>query len=57
MRPPRAIHPEGFDFGHSTGKPFNKELQTDVVKAALEQLAVRQEPGQIHTKQFPGYNK
>lgn len=57
MRPPRAIHPEGFDFGHSTGKPFDKEVQTQVVKAALEQLEVRQEPGQIHTKQFAGYQK
>lgn len=55
MRPPRAIHPEGFVFGHSTGKPFDKETQTAVVKAALEQLTIRQEPGQIHSKQFPGY--
>lgn len=55
MRPPRAIHPEGFEFGHSTGKPFDKETQTAVVKAALEQLEIKQEPGQIHTKQFPTY--
>ncbi len=55
MRPPRAIHPEGFRFGHSTGKPFDKETQTAVVKAALEQLVIKQEPGQIHSLQFPGY--
>ncbi|GAX89938.1 hypothetical protein [Effusibacillus lacus] len=55
MRPPRAIHPEGFEFGHSTGKPFDKETQTAVVRAALEQLEVKQEPGQIHSKRFPGY--
>lgn len=55
MRPPRAIHPEGFEFGHSTGKPLDKETQTAVVKAALEQLELKQEPGQIHFKQFPSY--
>lgn len=55
MRPPRAIHPEGFEFGHSTGKPFDKETQTAVVRAALEQLMIKQEPGQIHSLQFPGY--
>ncbi|WP_200761062.1 hypothetical protein [Effusibacillus dendaii] len=55
MRPPRAIHPEGFEFGHSLGKPFDKETQTAVVKAALAQLENKQEPGQIHTIRFSTY--
>lgn len=55
MRPPRAIHPKGFDFGHSLGKPNDKETQTTVLKKALEQLTTRQEPGQIHELDFPSY--
>lgn len=55
MRPPRAIHPKGFRFGHSLGKPGDREMQIKVLKAALEQLTTRQEPGQIHELDFPGY--
>lgn len=55
MRPPRAIHPKGFRFGHSVGLPFEKELQTDVVKTALQQLVTPQEPGRIHFVDFPAY--
>ncbi|WP_134700185.1 hypothetical protein [Ammoniphilus sp. YIM 78166] len=55
MRPPRAIHPKGFEFGHSLGKPHDKETQTQVILAALEQLVTKQEPGQIHQLDFPGY--
>jgi hypothetical protein len=55
MRPPRAIHPEGFKFGHSLGKPNDAGLQTAVIKKALEQLVTKQEPGQIHFVTFPGY--
>ena len=55
MRPPRAIHPKGFEFGHSLGKPNDKETQTKVLMAALEQLTIKQEPGQIHDKEFPTY--
>lgn len=55
MRPPRAIHPKGFDFGHSTGKPGDAATQTAVLKAALEQLARKQEPGVIHELDFPSY--
>ncbi|MBO8171636.1 MAG: hypothetical protein H0Z33_07090 [Bacillaceae bacterium] len=57
MRPPRAIHPKGFQFGHSLGKPGDKETQMEVLKAALEQLTTRQEPGQIHHLDFPSYGK
>jgi hypothetical protein len=55
MRPPRAIHPKGFEFGHSLGKPNDKETQTAVIKEALEQLMKKQEPGQIHEMDFPTY--
>ncbi|RXT15502.1 hypothetical protein EIZ39_01565 [Ammoniphilus sp. CFH 90114] len=55
MRPPRAIHPNGFEFGHSLGKPHDKETQMKVIQAALEQLVTKQEPGQIHMMDFPGY--
>lgn len=55
MRPPRAIHPMGFTFGHSLGKPQDKETQRKVLMAALEQLTIKQEPGQIHQLDFPTY--
>ncbi len=52
MRSPRAIHPEGFTFGHSLGEPFDKEMQTRVLKAALGHLLVKGEPGEIKTLSF-----
>ena len=55
MRPPRAIHPKGFEFGHSLGKPNDQKTQTQVLLSALEQLVTKQEPGQIHELDFPGY--
>lgn len=55
MRPPRAIHPKGFEFGHSLGKPNDKQTQTKVLLAALEQLTLKQEPGQIYQLDFPSY--
>lgn len=55
MRPPRAIHPKGFAFGHSLGKPNDRETQMQVLKAALDQLTTPQEPGQIHELDFPSY--
>jgi hypothetical protein len=52
-RPPRALHPEGFRFGHSLGQPGDAQTQTKVIKAALEQLARGGvEPGQIVDKSF-----
>jgi hypothetical protein len=52
MRPSRAIHPVGFEFGHSLGKPNDSETQKNVIKEALQQLILKQEPGQIHDKEF-----
>ncbi|WP_102347567.1 hypothetical protein [Bacillus sp. Marseille-P3661] len=57
MRPPRAIHPTGFKFGHSLGKPNDKVTQNKVLHAALDQLMERQEPGHIHELGFPTYNQ
>lgn len=55
MRTPRAIHPIGFEFGHSLGKPNDIQTQKAVIKEALQQLVLRQEPGHIHDKEFPTY--
>jgi len=55
MRPPRAIHPVGFEFGHSLGKPHDKATQMKVLMAALAELTERQEPGNIHDAHFPTY--
>ncbi|PLR87704.1 hypothetical protein [Bacillus sp. V33-4] len=55
MRPPRAIHPKGFEFGHSLGKPHDKETQRKVLQAALAEIPERQEPGNIHEVLFPSY--
>jgi hypothetical protein len=55
MRPPRAIHPVGFEFGHSLGKPHDKQTQTRVLQAALAELMEKQEPGHIHETNFPSY--
>ena len=55
MRPPRAIHPIGFEFGHSLGKPNDKNTQMKVLEAALNELTVKQEPGNIHEVHFPSY--
>jgi hypothetical protein len=55
MRPPRAIHPKGFKFGHSLGKPNDKQTQMKVLLAALSELNEKQEPGNIHEIHFPSY--
>jgi hypothetical protein len=55
MYPPRAIHPKGFVFSHSLGKPFDRDTQIAVFKATLQQLITKQEPGQIHEVDFQTY--
>jgi hypothetical protein len=57
MRPPRAIHPIGFKFGHSLGKPNDKNTQMKVLLAALDEITKRQEPGHIHEVDFPSYKQ
>ncbi|KUO95025.1 hypothetical protein ATW55_04720 [Ferroacidibacillus organovorans] len=55
MRPSRAIHPTGFRFGHSLGKPGDENTQRLVLQAALDRLLEPGEPGRIKTIDFPSY--
>jgi hypothetical protein len=56
QRPPRAINPAGFKWGHSLGTANNPDLQMDVLKTALRQLEELHMPGQVRTLEFAGYN-
>lgn len=55
MRPPRAIHPDGFHWGHSLGRADNPDLQEKVLRTALQQLEQLHTPGQVRTLEFKGY--
>jgi len=55
MRPSRAIHPAGFEFGHSLGQPGAVAVQTAVLQAAFSRLMARGEPGLIEEVEIPGY--
>lgn len=53
FRPPRAIVPNpSLPFGASFGYPHDHTIQTKILKAALECLLIRQEPGVIHNFHF-----
>jgi hypothetical protein len=56
QRPPRAINPAGFKWGHSLGTAANQGLQMEVLKTALRQLEELHMPGQVRTLDFQGYN-
>ncbi len=56
QRPPRAINPAGFKWGHSLGTAANQELQMEVLRTALRQLEELHLPGQVRTLEFQGYN-
>jgi hypothetical protein len=56
QRPPRAISPAGFKWGHSLGTAANKGLQTEVLQTALRQLEELHMPGTVRTLEFAGYN-
>lgn len=55
MRPPRALNPEGFHWGHSLGRADNRELQREVLLAALGLLGELHRPGEVLTRAFPAY--
>lgn len=55
MRPPRALCPEGFHWGHSLGRAADRELQRAVLITALQQLGALHLPGAIVTQAFPAY--
>jgi hypothetical protein len=56
QRPPRAINPAGFRWGHSLGTAANKELQIEVLRTALRQLEELHMPGTVRTLEFSGYH-
>ena len=46
VKPPRSVFVD-FPFGRQCGKPFDKELQMDIIKDALQALKSIREPGTI----------
>ncbi len=46
VKPPRPVF-LNFPMGHQCGKAFDRELQTSIIKDALNTLKTLQEPGQI----------
>ena len=57
MRPPRALYPKGFKVGNSLGRPGMRELQKQVLRAALELLTDDTRPGSIKTIEYPEYGE
>ncbi|MFN0118897.1 MAG: hypothetical protein ACKV2V_00180 [Blastocatellia bacterium] len=55
MRPPRALYPKDFKIGNSLGKPGMRDLQKDVLRAALLMLSEPAHPGEVIEREFPGY--
>lgn len=48
VKPPRAVF-INFPLGHQTGRPFERELQRQIILAALGLLATATEPGTLVT--------
>ncbi len=46
VKPPRAVF-VNFPLGHQTGKPFERELQMNIIKDAFAALTSIREPGAI----------
>ena len=46
VKPPRAVFVD-FPLGHQTGKPFDRALQTSIIKDAFAALKSISEPGTI----------
>ena len=57
MRPPRALYPKGFKIGNSVGRPGMRDLQTKVLRDALELLNQNTRPGETITIEYPEYGK
>ena len=57
MRPPRALYPNGFKIGNSTGKPGMRELQRVVVMDALKLVTENTRPGQGMVFDYPEYGE
>ncbi len=46
VKPPRSVF-VNFPLGHTTGKPFDRDLQTRIIKDAFEALRFIRDPGAI----------
>lgn len=46
VKPPRAVFLD-FPFGHTTGKPFDRELQMNIIKDAFDALRSINKPGTL----------
>ena len=46
VRPPRALF-VNFPMGNAFGKPFDSEMQTDILRACLDLAATCESPGQL----------
>jgi hypothetical protein len=46
VKPPRSVF-INFPLGHTSGKPFDRELQTKIIKDAFDALKSIREPGTI----------
>ncbi len=46
VKAPRAVF-VNFPLGHNTGKPFDRELQTSILKDTLSALVTIEQPGTI----------
>jgi len=57
MRPPRALYPKGFKIGNSLGRPGMRDLQSRVLRDALELLSKNTRPGEIITIEYPEYGE
>jgi len=55
MRPPRALYPAGFKIGNSLGRPGMRELQTRVLRDALQLIKEPPRPGEIVEREYPEY--
>jgi D-proline reductase (dithiol) PrdB len=56
VKPPRAVFLD-FPFGHSTGKPFDRELQMSIIKDAFNALKTNKEPGTLIDLPYKWDNK
>jgi hypothetical protein len=55
MRPPRALHPQGFKIGNPLGRPFMRELQKRVLRDALSLIKAEPRPGEVIERHYPEY--
>ena len=57
MRPPRALYPQGFRIGNSTGRPGMRDLHRQVLRDALQLLTENTRPGHVVTREYPDYGE